>query len=389
MPEAFIVEAVRSPVGRRNGILAQVHPADLSGYVLRALVDRLGVDPSEIDDVVWGCVNQSGDQAAQIGRYAVLAAGWPESVPGTTVNRACGSSQQAIDFAAGMVKAGIYDLVAAGGVESMSRVPLGASAQGGRPYGEHARNRYAERLSAEGFPSGEFNQGIGAELIARQWGFDRAQLDHLASESHARMAAAVDAGAFDDQIVPISGAPGALADEGLRRGTSPDTLARLTPSFSPDGVIHAGNASQISDGSAAVLIASGEKARSLGLRPIARYVAGAVTGSDPVMMLTGPIPATRRLLTRAGIALDEIGTFEVNEAFAPIPMAWMAELGVDGKRVNPQGGAIAMGHPLGGSGAILMTKLVHRMRDQNIRYGLQTMCEGGGTANATLVELVG
>jgi acetyl-CoA acyltransferase len=388
MPEAFIVEAVRSPVGRRNGILAQVHPADLSGCVLKALADRAGVDPNEIDDVVWGCVNQSGDQAAQIGRYAVLAAGWPESVPGTTVNRACGSSQQAIDFAAGMVKAGIYDLVVAGGVESMSRVPLGASAQGGRPYGERARRRYAERLSAEGFPSGDFNQGIGAELIARHWGFDRARLDYLASESHARMAAAVDAGAFRDQIVPVPEAPGALADDGLRRGTSPETLARLKPSFRADGVIHAGNASQISDGSAAVLIASAEKARSLGLRPIVRYVAGAVAGSDPVMMLTGPIPATRRLLTRAGISLDEIGTFEVNEAFAPIPMAWMAELGVDDKRVNPQGGAIAMGHPLGGSGAILMTKMVHRMRDQKIRYGLQTMCEGGGTANATLVELV-
>ncbi|MTD54013.1 thiolase family protein [Amycolatopsis pithecellobii] len=387
MPEAFIVDAVRSPVGRRNGILSEVHPADLSGYVLQALIERVGVDPGEIDDVVWGCVNQSGDQAAQIGRYAVLAAGWPESVPGTTVNRACGSSQQAIDFAAGMVKAGLYDLIVAGGVESMSRVPLGASAQGGRPYGDRARRRYAEQLAEAEFPAGDFNQGFGAELIARRWGFDRAQLDELASESHARMAAAVDTGAFDGQIVPIPEAPGALVDEGLRRGTSPDTLSKLRPSFRADGVIHAGNASQISDGSAAVLIASGEKARSLGLRPIARYVAGAVAGSDPVMMLTGPIPATRKLLTRAGVALDEIGTFEVNEAFAPVPMAWMAELGVDDKRVNPQGGAIAMGHPLGGSGAILLTKMLHRMRDQGIRYGLQTMCEGGGTANATLVEL--
>jgi acetyl-CoA acyltransferase len=386
--EAFIVDAVRSPVGKRGGGLARVHPADLSGAVLQALQRRTGVDPAEIDDVVWGCVNQVGDQAAQIGRYAVLAAGWPESVAGTTVNRACGSGQQAIDFAAGMVLAGQYDLVVAGGVESMSRVPLGSASQGGRPYGFRARERYARPLAMEGFPDGDFNQGVGAELIARQWGLSRRALDEYASSSHARMAAAVDAGEFEGQLTEVLEAPGMTTDEGLRRGTEPDRLGALQPSFRPDGLIHAGNSSQISDGAAAVLIASEEKVASLGLRPMARYVGGAVAGSDPIMMLTGPIPATRKLLARTGVSMADIGTYEVNEAFASVPLAWLAELDADPTRLNPQGGAIAMGHPLGASGAILMTKLVHRMRDQGIQFGLQTICEGGGTANATLVELV-
>lgn len=388
MPEAVIVEAVRSPVGRRGGGLSAVHPADLSGSVLQALADRAGVDPAEIDDVVWGCVNQVGDQSAQIGRYAVLAAGWPESIPGTTVNRACGSSQQAIDFAAGMVMAGQYDLVVAGGVESMSRVPLGAGQDLGRPYGPRVRDRYAAPLAEEKFPRGDFNQGIGAELIARDWGLDRRALDEFAAASHERMARAVDSGAFDDQIVDVPEASGVRIDEGLRRGTTVETLSALKPVFREDGVIHAGNSSQLSDGSAAILIASREKADELGLTPIARYVSGAVAGSDPIRMLTGPIPATQKLLRRTGLMIADIGTYEINEAFAPIPLAWAADLGADPSRMNPQGGAIAMGHPLGASGAILMTRLLHRMRAEGIRYGVQAICEGGGTSNATLVELL-
>jgi acetyl-CoA acyltransferase len=388
MPEAVIVGAVRSAVGKRNGALSHVHPADLSGAVLQALVERTGVDPSDIDDVVWGCVNQVGDQAAQIGRYSVLAAGWPESVPATTINRACGSSQQAVDFAAGMVMAGQYDLVVAGGVESMSRVPLNSGRDLGRPFGPRVRERYAEPLRDGGFPNGDFNQGIGAELIATRWGLSRTQLDELAAESHARTAAAVDAGAFAEQIVTIPDAPDFAADEGLRRGTTAETLAALKPAFIEGGLIHAGNSSQISDGAAALLLATPERAAALGLTPIARYLAGAVAGADPITMLTGPIPATAKLLARTGLGIDDIGTFEVNEAFASIPLAWLAETGADAARVNPQGGAIAVGHPLGASGAVLMTKMLYRMRDQGIRYGLQTMCEGGGTANATLIELV-
>lgn len=387
MPEAVIVGAVRSAVGKRGGALSEVHPADLSGAVLRALADRAAVDPAEVDDVVWGCVNQVGDQSAQIGRYAVLAAGWPESIPGTTVNRACGSSQQAIDFAAGMVMAGQYDLVVAGGVESMSRVPLGAGQDLGRPYGPRVRERYAAPLAEERFPRGDFNQGIGAELIARDWGLDRRTLDEFASGSHARAVAATEAGAFDGQIVEVPEAPGFRRDEGLRPGTSVETLAALSPAFREDGVVHAGNSSQISDGAAAVLIASREKARMLGLEPWARYVGGAVAGSDPIRMLTAPIPATQRLLHRTGLSIGDIGSYEINEAFAPIPLAWLADLGADPERLNPEGGAIAMGHPLGASGAILMTRLLHRMRAHDIRYGLQAICEGGGTSNATLLEL--
>jgi len=388
MPDAVIVEALRSPIGKRNGALSHVHPADLSGYVLRALAERTGIDPAELDDVVWGCVNQVGDQAAQIGRYSVLAAGWPETVPGTTINRACGSSQQAVDFAAAMIMAGQYELVVAGGVETMSRVPLGAGRDIGRPFGPLVRSRYGEQLSDGGFPNGDFNQGFGAELIAKRWGFTRGDLDELAAESHTRMAAAADAGAFDDQIVTIPEAPGFRADEGLRRGTTAEKLAALKPAFTEGGLIHAGNSSQISDGAAALLLTTPEKARALGLTPIARYVAGAVAGADPIMMLTGPIAATAKLLRRTGRTVDDIGVFEVNEAFAPVPLAWLAETGADRARVNPQGGAIAMGHPLGASGALLMTKLVYQMRDQGIQYGLQTMCEGGGTANATMLELI-
>ncbi|NMI00773.1 thiolase family protein [Pseudonocardia acidicola] len=388
MPEAVIVDAVRSPIGKRNGSLAGVHPADLSAYVLRALAERTGVDPAEIDDVIWGCVNQTGDQAAQIGRYAVLAAGWPETVPGTTVNRACGSSQQAFDFAAGMVMAGQYDLVVAGGVESMTRVPLGAGRDNGRPFGPLVRERYAADLTSGEFPGQDFNQGVGAERIAAKWGLSRQSLDEYASRSHELAAAAIDRGAFDSQLAPIPEAPDFTADEGLRRGTTPETLARLKPSFTENGVIHAGNASQISDGASAVLVTTPQRAEELGLTPIARYHTGAVSGADPLMMLTGPIPATAKVLKRSGLSISDIGAFEVNEAFAPVPLAWLAETGAELDRLNPLGGAIAVGHPLGASGTVLMTRLLNHMRDQGIRYGLQTMCEGGGTANATIVELL-
>jgi acetyl-CoA acyltransferase len=388
MPEAVIVDAVRTPIGKRNGSLAEVHPADLSGYVLRALQQRTGIDPEVIDDVVWGCVNQVGDQAAQIGRYAVLAAGWPETVPGVTINRACGSSQSSFDFAAGMVMAGQYDVVVAGGVETMTRVPLGAGRDLGRPYGPLVRERYEADLTGGEFPGNDFNQGVGAERIARKWGFSRQRLDEYASRSHELAAAAIDAGAFDGQLVQVPGRPDFTADEGLRRGTTAEKLAKLKPSFREDGVIHAGNASQISDGASATLITTPEKAKELGLTPIARYHSGAVSGADPLMMLTGPIPATQKALRKSGLSISDIGAFEVNEAFAPVPLAWQAELGADDKVLNPLGGAIAVGHPLGASGTILMTRLLHHMRDRGIRYGLQTMCEGGGTANATVVELL-
>jgi acetyl-CoA acyltransferase len=389
MPEALIVEAVRTPIGKRNGSLADVHPVDLSAHVLRALAERTGIDPAVVDDVVWGCVNQVGDQSSQVGRYSVLAAGWPESVPGVTVNRACGSSQSSFDFAAGMVMSGQYDVVVAGGVESMTRVPMGSGRDLGRPFGLRARERYAEDLESGEFPNGDFNQGIGAERIAAGWGFSRQTLDEYASRSHELTAAAIDAGAFDTQLVRVPEAPGLTTDEGLRRGTSPETLAKLKPSFKPDGVVHAGNSSQISDGASAVLIMSGERAAELGVTPIARYHTGAVAGSDPLKMLTGPIPATQKVLKRSGIALSDIGVYEVNEAFASVPLAWQAELEADMDRMNPLGGAISVGHPLGASGTLLMTRMLNHMRDRGIRYGLQTMCEGGGTANATIVELLG
>ncbi|MFI8075813.1 thiolase family protein [Streptomyces sp. NPDC086033] len=379
MPEAVIVEAVRTPAGKRGGGLSAVHAADLSAVVLGALVDRTGIDPAVVDDVVWGCVGQIGDQSANIARYSVLAAGWPESVPGTTVNRACGSSQQALDFAVQAVLSGQMDVVVAGGVEVMSRVPLGAARAGGQPYGPQVLARY------DGF---DFNQGVSAEKIAQKWGITRAQADEFAALSHARAAAAQDAGAFDRQIVPVA-AQGATvsADEGVRRTTSVEKLASLRPSFSEGGLIHAGNASQISDGAAALLVTTPDKARELGLTPLVRYRAGAVVGADPVLMLTGPIPATEKVLRKAGLALTDIGVYEVNEAFAPVPLAWLAETGADPRLLNPLGGAIALGHPLGASGAVLMTRMIHHMRENGIRYGLQTMCEGGGTANATVVEL--
>ncbi|MEB3031920.1 thiolase family protein [[Mycobacterium] nativiensis] len=381
MRATVIVGAVRTPVGKRNGGLAGCHAADLSAVVLNDLMARTGVDPEAVDDVVWGCVSQVGDQSSNIGRYAVLAAGWPEHIPGTTVNRACGSSQQALDFAVQAVMSGQQDVVVAGGVEVMSRVPLGAARATGEPFGPKALARY------DGF---QFNQGIGAEMICEQWGFDRTQVDEYSARSHELAAAAQDAGAFGDQIVPVETEGGVVdADEGIRRGTTAEKLAGLKPAFREDGLIHAGNSSQISDGAAALLVMSEEEAARRGLTPLVRYTAGAVTGADPVLMLTGPIPATEKVLGRAGLSIDDIGVFEVNEAFAPVPMAWLADTGADAKRLNPLGGAIALGHPLGASGAVLMIRMIHHMRDNGIRYGLQTMCEGGGTANATIVELIG
>jgi acetyl-CoA acyltransferase len=381
MRETVIVEAVRTPVGKRNGGLSTMHAADLSAVVLRELVDRTGIDPALVDDVVWGCVSQVGDQSSNIGRYSVLAAGWPETIPGTTVNRACGSSQQALDFAVQAVMSGQQDVVVAGGVEVMSRVPLGAARATGMPYGPKVLERYGNF---------SFNQGLSAEMIAQKWGFSRTRLDEYSALSHERAATAQDNGAFDVQIVPVfpDTAVVVAADEGVRRATSVEKLAALKPAFADDGVIHAGNSSQISDGAAALLVTTADKAYELDLTPMVRYRAGAVTGADPVLMLTGPIPATEKVLRKAGVPLADVGVFEVNEAFAPVPLAWLAETGADHDRLNPLGGAIALGHPLGASGAVLMTRMIHHMRDNEIRYGLQTMCEGGGTANATLVELV-
>jgi acetyl-CoA acyltransferase len=384
MRETVIVEAVRTPVGKRNGGLSSMHAADLSAIVLTELVERTGIDPDIIDDVIWGCVSQVGDQSSNIGRYAVLAAGWPESIPGTTINRACGSSQQALDFAVQAVMSGQQDVVVAGGVEVMSRVPLGSARATGQPYGPKVLERYS------GF---SFNQGLSAEMIAKQWGFSRTRLDEYSALSHERAAAAQDNGAFTDQIVPVfptQGDDGAVvtADEGIRRGTTVEKLAGLKPAFDDAGVIHAGNSSQISDGAAALLVMTSQMAVELGLTPIVRYRAGAVPGADPVLMLTGPIPATEKVLKKTGVSIGEIGAFEVNEAFAPVPLAWLEETGADPNLLNPLGGAIALGHPLGASGAVLMTRLAYHMRDNGIRFGLQTMCEGGGTANATLVELV-
>jgi acetyl-CoA acyltransferase len=358
-----------------------VHPADLSAHVLSALVDRAGVDPAVLEDVIWGCVSQIGEQTNDIGRTAALAAGFPETVTGVTVDRQCGSSQQAVHFAAAGLVAGQYDVVVAGGVESMSRVAMGSSTNGQSPWGDRFLERY-NGISP--------NQGIGAEMIAERWGFSRTQLDEFSIASHEKAAAARAEGRFDAQIAPVTLADGTVVskDEGIRPGGTVEGLAKLKTVFKEDGVIHAGNASQISDGAAALLMTTSEKAAELGLRPIARVHTAVLAGADPVIMLTAPIPATQKALAKSGLTLDEIGTFEVNEAFASVPMAWLADIGADVKSLNPVGGAIALGHPLGGSGARIMTTMIHHMRDNGIRYGLQTMCEGGGQANATILELL-
>ncbi|MFC0453204.1 thiolase family protein [Rhodococcus jostii] len=388
MNDAVIVDAVRTPVGRRNGALAGIHPVDLSAHVLRALSDRNDLDPSSVDDVLWGCVSQVGEQAGGVGRFAVLAAGWPESVPGVSIERACGSSQQALHFAAAGVISGQYDIAIAGGVESMSRVPMGSARNAagcGAPFGPLVRERYDDV---------EFNQGVGAEMIAEKFALSRSRLDQHGLDSHARAAAAIDEGRFEGQIAPVevTGPDGASfmfdTDEGVRRSSTPERLSALPTPFKEDGRITAGNSSQISDGAAALLVTSSEVAARHGWNPLARIHTVALAGVDPVTMATGPIPATAKVLARAGLSLGDIGAFEINEAFSSVTLAWLQETGADYAKLNPLGGAMAIGHPLGGSGARLATTLVHHMRDSGIRYGLQSMCEAGGMANAMILELL-
>jgi acetyl-CoA acyltransferase len=380
MRDAVIVEAVRTPVGKRNGAYKDTHPVDLSAHILNSLAERTGLDPTVVDDVVWGVVSQVGEQTMNVGRNAVLAAGWDESVPGTTVDRQCGSSQQAVHFAAAGVLSGQYDVAVAGGVECMTRVPMGSSvgADVGFPMGPKFFARYEGK---------QINQGLGAEMIAERWGLSRQQVDEFSIGSHEKAAAAIDSGAFAKQYAIVPGT-GLEADEGVRRGGTVEKLGELKTAFKEDGVITAANSSQISDGSGALLITTSEKAAELGMKPLVRLHSFSLAGDDPVIMLTAPIPATAKVLKKSGLSIGDIGAFEINEAFAPVPLAWLKETGADEKALNPLGGAIAIGHPLGGSGAILMTRLVHHMVDNGIKYGLQSMCEGGGMANATILELL-
>ncbi|MGW4246339.1 thiolase family protein [Nocardia sp. NPDC004722] len=387
MRDAVIVEAVRTPIGKgkATGGLHGTHPADLLAYSLREVVRRTEIDPALIDDVIGGVVTQVGEQGSNLTRRAALAAGYPESVPATTVDRQCGSSQQAIHFAAQGVIAGAYDIVVAAGVESMSRVPMGANVIGAE---DIAGVGFAER-----YPEGLVPQGISAELIAAKWGLSRTQLDEFALASHEKAAAATKAGAFEAQLSPYGGLS---VDEGIRVGSTLETLGALRPAFYSDEMaarfpqinwnITAANSSPINDGSAATLIMTSERAAQLGLRPLARVHSFAVAGDDPLLMLTAVIPATRKLLQRSGLDLADIDLFEVNEAFSSVVLAWAKETGADMSKVNVNGGAIALGHPLGASGARLATTLVHAMHDRGARYGLQTMCEAGGLANATLYE---
>jgi acetyl-CoA acyltransferase len=388
MRSAVIVDAVRTPVGRRNGSLKDIHPVDLASIPHKALSERNNLDPGLVEDVIMGTVMQTGEQGLNVGRNAALAAGFPEDVVGTTIDRQCGSSQQSAHFAAQGVMAGAYDVVIAAGVESMTRVPMGITAQQGpgMPFGPKVLERYANGLVP---------QGISAEMIADKWGLSREELDALSLESHRRAAQATDEGRFETQIVPVTLPDGTVMsrDEGIRHDTSIEKLASLQPAFKPDGVITAGNSSQISDGAAALLIMSEDKAEELGLDPLARFTHFSLAGVDPVMMLTGPIPATSKILDRSGLSIDDIDLFEVNEAFAAVTAAWRIEHGGSDPmalwdRTNVNGGAVALGHPLGASGARLMTTLVHEMVRRNARRGFQTMCEGGGMANGTLIELL-
>ena len=387
MATAVIVDAVRTPLGRRNGALRDWHPVDLAALVLRSLIERNDLDPALVDDVVAGCVSQTGEQALNVARNAALAAGFPETVPGATVDRQCGSGQQALHFAAQGVMAGAYDVVIAAGVESMSRVPMGSTILNGpgKPFGPLLTQRY---LGAGGLVP----QGLAAERVAEQWGLSREALDAYSLESHRRAALASDQGRFGREIVPVTvetptGKRQFQVDEGIRRDTSPAALAALKPAFlSEGGTVTAGNASQLSDGAAAVLVMSEERAVQLGLRPRARFVSFAVCGSDPLTMLTAPIPATTAVLARAGLSLDDVDVVELNEAFASVVLAWAAEHRPDMEKVNVNGGAIALGHPLGCSGARLTATLLAELERSGGRYGLQTMCEGGGMANAMLVE---
>ena len=380
MREVVIVEAVRTPTGRRNGALKDVHPVVLAAMALRELMERAKISPALVEDVVMGCVSQVGEQGINIARNAVLQAGFPIEVPATTVDRQCGSGQQAIHFAASLIAAGVCDITIGAGVESMSRLPIGSSiASGGHPFPPSLLEMYPLT-----------HQGISAEMIAAQWSIPREELDAFSLRSHQRAAAATDAGYFDRELMSVSLADGSrfTHDEGIRRDTTLEKLAALQPSFKSDGVITAGNSSQISDGAAAVLLMTPEKAAELGLRPRARIVAQKVVGVDPVMMLTGPIPATQQILAKAGLTMSDIDLFEVNEAFAPVVLAWQRELDPDMERVNVNGGAIALGHPLGCSGARLMTTLLHELERREARYGLQTMCCGGGLGTATIIERI-
>ncbi|AND40927.1 thiolase family protein [Cytobacillus oceanisediminis] len=380
MREAVIVEGVRTPVGRKNGFLKDIRADDLAAEALMALVERAGIDPQIIDDVILGCVSQIGEQTGDIARVAALIAGFPIEVPGTTIDRQCGSSQQAVHFAAQAVLAGDMEIVIAGGVESMSRVPIGSSYQG---------VGFSEKLTDK---HEIIHQGLSAERIAEKYGFTREELDRYSLESHQKALKAQDEGRFEREIAPLNVKlpDGQLMtvseDSGPRKETSLEALGSLRAVFKENGVIHAGNSSQISDGAAALLIMSRDKAEELGMKPRFRILSRTAVGSDPTLMLTGPIPATEKVLKNAGLAIEDIDVFEVNEAFAPVPLAWLKETGADPAKLNPNGGAIALGHPLGGSGARLMVTMIHELERTGGRYGLQTMCEGLGMANATIIE---
>ncbi len=399
--EAVIVEAVRSPIGKRNGSLKDFHPVDLLAEVLKELVNRSGVDPGLVEDNITGCVSQVGEQSLNVGRNAWLASGFPEDIPATTVDRQCGSSQQAIHFAAQGVMAGAYDLVVASGVENMTRVPMGSSMMGQNPFGQQLLARYEGKLVP---------QGISADLIASKWNITREESDDFSFRSHAKAAAATRAGYFKREMLPlkVTGPDGEQIlldyDEGIRMEPDRERMRSLQPAFLNPGMeelfpgqlnwtVTAGNSSQISDGASAVLIASREKAEELGLTPRARFLSFALAGDSPILMLTAPIPATRRALARAGLELDDIDVVEINEAFASVVLAWQRELGISDEwldeHVNPNGGAIAVGHPLGATGAKLMTTMLHELERRGGRYGLQTMCEGGGMSNATIIERLG
>ncbi len=385
MPTAVIVDAVRTPGGRRNGKLSGWHPVDLAAHVLKALETRNKLDPAIVDDVIMGCVMQVGEQSVNIGRNAVLAAGWPESVPATTVDRQCGSSQQALHFAAQGVMAGSYDVVVAAGVEVMSRTPMGASIVEGMgfPFSKTMMDRYEK----SGLPP----QGIGADMIADEFGITREDLDTFAARSQQLAAKATEEGRFKNEIIPVPVKIGdheelMTTDEGIRPDTNVGKLGTLKPAFKEDGKITAGNSSQISDGASAALVMSEEKAKELGLKPRARFHAFAVIGTDPVTMLKGPLPVTKKILEKTGMSMSDIDLFEVNEAFASVVLAWQKELGADMDKVNVNGGAIALGHPLGCSGTKLMATLLNELERTGGRWGLQTMCEGGGMANATIIE---
>ena len=393
MPEAVIVDAVRSPMGRgkQGGALSSVHAVDLLAAVLTGLVERTGIDPGTVDDVMVGCVGQAGEHSATPGRQAWLAAGFPVHVPSVTIERKCGSGQQALEFAVQSIVAGANDIVIAAGIESMSRVPMGSARMGADPHGPGVRSRFPDLVP----------QGVSAELVADKWGITRQQLDEYSARSHERAAATAAAGGFDDEIVPVTTPEGTVVstDESIRPGTTVEKLGTLKAAFGTDEMkerfpsvdwkVTAGNSSQITDGASALLVMSTERAAALGLRPRARIIASSVVGDDPVLMLTGPIPATAKALARAGMTIDQIDAVEVNEAFASVPLAWQAEFGVDDAKLNPRGGAIALGHPLGASGARLMTTLLNHLEQTGGRYGLLTMCEAGGMANATIVERLG